>query len=142
MIAFDTNLLVYLHRAALPEHASALRALQRARDDERGWGVPLPCVAEFWSVVTHPACAGGPSTGLQAQDFLKSLVSRADGRVWLPTDGCWERLTRLATDLQVGGKRIFDLQIALIAFDNGASEIWTHDRGFTAMPGLLVHDPL
>jgi predicted nucleic acid-binding protein len=48
----------------------------------------------------------------------------------------------MATDLEVRGPRIFDLQIALTAFDNGATEIWTHDRGFVAFPGLAVHDPL
>jgi len=48
----------------------------------------------------------------------------------------------MAADLQVAGSRIYDLQIALIAFENGATEIWTHDRNFTRIPGLHVHDPL
>ena len=47
-----------------------------------------------------------------------------------------------ATDRTVAGVRIFDLQIALTAFDNGATEIWTHDRDFTIVPGLAVKDPL
>ena len=60
----------------------------------------------------------------------------------MPADGCWERVTRLAEELGVRGPRIFDLQIALTAFDNAATEIWTHDRGFLAMPGMAVRDPL
>jgi predicted nucleic acid-binding protein len=48
----------------------------------------------------------------------------------------------LAEELDVRGLRIFDLQIALAAFDNGATEIWTHDRNFVAVPGMLVRDPL
>jgi toxin-antitoxin system PIN domain toxin len=142
MIAIDTNLLIYAHRAGLPEHHAARRAIQTASGDVRGWGIPLPCIAEFWSVVTHPACAGGPSTARQAQAFLKALISEAGAAVWLPHEGFWERLAQLAGDLRVAGARIFDLQIALTAFENGASEIWTHDAGFAAMPGLLVHDPL
>jgi len=41
----------------------------------------------------------------------------------------------------VQGPRIFDLQIALTAFENGATEIWTHDRNFLSLPGLRVRDP-
>ena len=38
--------------------------------------------------------------------------------------------------------RVFDLQIGLTAFDNGAHEIWTHDGAFVRIPGLRVRDPL
>jgi len=48
----------------------------------------------------------------------------------------------LADELEVCGARIFDLQIALIAFEEGATELWTHDRGFASVPGLRVVDPL
>jgi len=37
---------------------------------------------------------------------------------------------------------IFDLQIGLTALDNGADQIWSHDAGFLAPPGLRIHDPL
>jgi len=142
MIAIDTNLLIYAHRAGAPEHRAARRVLGEACQDRRGWGLPLPCIAEFWSVVTHPACAGGPSTARQARGFLEALLRDGEGAVWLPQAGYWERLTRLAGELRVQGARIFDLQIGLTAFENGASEIWTHDRNFQGIPGLLVRDPL
>jgi hypothetical protein len=56
--------------------------------------------------------------------------------------GFTERLLQLACDLNVSGGRIFDLQIALSVFDNGASEVWTHDANFVRIPGLRVHDPI
>jgi hypothetical protein len=37
---------------------------------------------------------------------------------------------------------IFELQIALIALDHGATDIWRHDQNFVSVPGLPVHDPL
>ncbi len=141
MIAVDTNLLVYAHRRGLPQHRAAQRALARARDDARGWGIALPCLAEFWSVVTHPASAGGPSTSEQARRFLAALIE-AQAAVWLPGENFWERLAGLAVDLKVRGPRIFDLQIALTAFENGASELWTHDAGFVTLPGLRLCHPL
>ena len=142
MIAIDTNLLIYAHRAGMAEHGAARRAIRAAAAAPLGWGITLPSIAEFWSVVTHPASTGGPSTPQQAQAFLRALMVEAGAKVWLAHDGFWERLARLAADLRVQGSRIFDLQIALTAFENGASEIWTHDRSFVVFPGLLVHDPL
>jgi predicted nucleic acid-binding protein len=44
--------------------------------------------------------------------------------------------------LKIAGARVFDLQIALIALENGATEIWSHDRAFAGVPGLQVRDPL
>jgi toxin-antitoxin system PIN domain toxin len=142
MIAFDTNLLVYAHRLRYAEHDAAVRTIQKASEEPGGFGIPLPCIAEFSSIVTHPSGLGRPSTGEETHLFLDSLISETGAEVWLPITGFWSRLLRLATDLRVSGKRIFDLQIALIAFENGATEIWTHDRNFTRIPGLRVHDPL
>ena len=52
------------------------------------------------------------------------------------------QLRRQDTELDVAGARVFDLQIALTAFENGAAELWTHDQGFTRVPGLRFVDPL
>jgi predicted nucleic acid-binding protein len=142
VIAIDTNLLVYAHRSGLAEHRAAKRAIQKASEDARGWGIPFPCIAEFWSVVTHPESAGGGSPPFKAQAFLRALVLEAGAKVWTSSDGCWERVTKLAVDLGVRGPRIFDLQIALTAFDNGATEIWTHDRGSLTVAGIALRDPL
>ncbi len=98
-------------------------------------------MAEFWSVVTHPESRGGPSSATEASGFLGAL-SAAGARLWLPGEGFAGRLLSLAGRLGVQGPRVFDLQIALTAFDNGAAELWTHDSRFVALPGLRIHDPL
>src|SRR5262249_11023821 len=48
----------------------------------------------------------------------------------------------VSSDLGVSGVRVFDLQIAIRAFEGGAGELWTHDAGFLRVPGLRVRDPL
>ncbi len=141
MIAIDSNLLIYAQREAVREHAAAQRALERASCDPRGWGIPLPCITELWRAVTSPALSP-PSAPERVIRFLEILVADAGALIWSPRDGFWQRLTRTARDLGVSGQRIFDLQIALIALENGASEIWTHDQGFANLPGLSAHDPL
>lgn len=142
MIAIDTHLLVYAHRAAAPQHVAACRAVERAMDDARGCGISMPCLAEFWSVVTHPSSAGGPSTPALAAKFIRSLVDEAAVQLWLPGSGWAELFLKAANELQLSGPRVFDLQIGLIALENGAEEIWTNDQRFVRLRGLKVFDPL
>ena len=141
MIALDTNLLVYAHRAATPQHRRARSAIERASRSPDGWGIAAPVVAEFWSVVTHPAATGRPSTPEEALGFLAQLHA-AGSQAWSFGAGFGLRLAQLAADLRVGGNRIFDLQIALCAFEGGATELWSHDRDFVTVAGLRLVDPL
>ena len=142
MIAIDTNILVYAHRSGCPQHQDAQSTVERAAADPQGWGIALPCLSEFWTVVTHPSCEGGPSTPEQAGEFLLALVETAGPAIFLPDDGFPERLLKAAIDLGVRGVRIFDLQIGLLAFEGGADELWTHDASFVQLQGLVVRDPL
>jgi toxin-antitoxin system PIN domain toxin len=139
MIALDTNLLVYAHRSATPEHEGARAVIERAAASS-GWGFAAPVVAEFWSVVTHPS-ASRPSRPSEARRFLSALVD-AGAEVWSPGAGFGLRLAQLAEDLGVGGNRIFDLQIALCAFEGGARELWSHDTRFVTIPGLRLVQPI
>jgi len=56
----------------------------------------------------------------------------------VPGPGFAARLGQVAADLGVAGARIFDLQIGLRALDGGAIELWTHDRIFVKIPGLVI----
>jgi uncharacterized protein len=142
LIAIDTNLLVYAFRAGAVEHSAAKKSLEEIFDDPNGCGISSPCICEFWSVVTHPLAAGGPSTPVLAGKFIGSLVEQTQMRIWLPLEGFASRFLKLAVDLGVTGHRIFDLQIGLIALEHGAREIWTHDRNFLRLPGLRVVEAL
>jgi toxin-antitoxin system PIN domain toxin len=141
MIALDTNLLIYAHRAGAREHRAARTIIENARGTSGGAAITLPSIAEFFSIVTHPASSGRPSTPAEAHDFLAALQ---EGGVALlgPGQSFATRLVRLAGDLEVTGARIFDLQIGLCALDGGATEMWTRDRGFVKVPGLAVKHPL
>lgn len=141
MIALDTNLLIYAHRSAQPEHRKAKTAIERASANRRGWGIPSPCVAEFWSVVTHPASEGRPTRTEEARAFIQALAE-AGAQILTAQPDFAERLMDLADELQIVGTRVFDLQIGLLAREAGAFELWSHDRSFTRIPGLTIVDPL
>ena len=141
MIAIDTNLLIYAHRPGLPEHRVAARLIEEACYGERRWGIPSPCLAEFWSVVTRSEAWSRASTPQEAQGFLNQLV-RSGAVILEPETGVGRRILGLAADLELSGRRIFDLQIALIALEAGARELWTADRGFVRIPGLVLRHPI
>ena len=92
------------------------------------------CLAEFWAVVTHPASIGGASKPSTAADFIRAMRG-AGAEVWVPAARFSERLLTMASELNIQGPRIS-------AFDNGARELWTHDRKFVSIPGLKVRDPI
>ena len=66
MIAVDTNILVYAHRADAARHRIARERLTELLEGSRACAIPWPCVHEFLAVVTHPRdlsaavkCRGG-----------------------------------------------------------------------------------
>ena len=140
MIAIDTNLLLYAHRSRVPQHRAARRAIERAAA-QGPWGFAVASLAEFWAVATHPSSEGRPSMPPEAAAYLEALAV-AGAQVWEPGRGFGARLAQLAVDLDVAGPRVFDLQIALTAFDNGATELWTADARFVKLPGLRLFNPL
>jgi hypothetical protein len=142
VIAIDTNLLIYAHREGCPEHQAARRAIEEAAGMREGWGIPAPCILEFWSVVTHPSSVGGGSSPAAAREFVEALVETAGAVILPPPAALGPRCLQIGEQLDIRGPRIFDVQIGLTALEAGVREIWTHDAGFIALPGLAVRDLL
>lgn len=141
MIALDTNLLLYALDSASALHIPARRAIDLAAAHPEGWGVPLGCALEFWSVATRPFDGCRLVTGAEALAFLESL-REAGAQFWQPEAEFIGRWLGHGEAEGIAGRRIFDFAIAATALDNGATELWTHDRGFRPLPGLRVFDPL
>src|SRR5437867_7877193 len=116
MIAVDTNLLIYAHRETTPQHHHAQAAILEAVNHPQGWGICSPSIAEFWSVVTNPAHPGRSSSNAAVTHFFHYLLTEGRGEIWTPGQGFGQRLMRWAASLKIRGGRIFDLQIAVIAF--------------------------
>ena len=77
MIAVDTNLLVYAHRADAAEHAAALPVLRGLAEGRARWALPWPCIHEFIAIVTH---SRGPGTLVRAAGYaLDGRVAKVHG---------------------------------------------------------------
>ncbi len=108
MIAVDTNLLVYAHRAGCPEHEQASQAIEEAANSGDEWGIPASCVFEFWSVVTHPASTGGASTPSTARGFIDGLLETAGAVILPPPAAMAPRCLQQADQMAVcGPDRLF-----------------------------------
>jgi uncharacterized protein len=141
MIAIDTNILVYAHRAEAPHHAAARNLVTQMAASPTPWALPWPCLYEFIKVVTHPRIFDPPTPLEDALAVVESLAA-APSVVLLghgPTH--LGHLRRVADDGQPVGSLIHDAHIVALALEHGIEELLSSDRDFRRFRGLTVRDP-
>lgn len=142
MIAVDTNILVYAHRADSPWHTPASQAVRELAESGIAWAIPWPCVHEFAAIVTHPKIYRPPTPIAAAVDQIEAWL--ASPRVVLLSEGPthFAGLQSILIATQVVGAQIHDARVAALCIDHGVRELWTADRDFSRFPGLNVRNPL
>ncbi|HSN73111.1 MAG TPA: hypothetical protein VLT59_16465, partial [Steroidobacteraceae bacterium] len=75
MIAADTNILVYAHRADSAWHQPARDCIKQLAEGRVSWGIPWPCVHEFLAIVTHPRIYDPPSSLEQALEQIDAWLA-------------------------------------------------------------------
>ncbi len=142
MIAVDTNLLVYAHRADSQWHAPAASVMRRLAEGKSAWALPWPCVYEFLAVVTHPRIYGPPTSMPQALDQVEAWTE-SPSLVWLAEgDAHWETLRDTLLASKVKGPQVHDARVAALCLRHGVRELLTADRDFSRFPGLRTRNPL
>lgn len=143
MIAVDTNLLVYAHRRAAPEHAAAAAVLRGLVEGSRNWALPWPCCYEFFGVATNRRLWQGQATS--AEDAWRQLSHWAHAptcRLLAETDDFFDVLEGFLVRPGVRGARVHDARIAALCCTHGVDSLWTRDRDFSLFPELQTHNPL
>ena len=74
MIAVDTNILVYAHRADSAWHDAAARCVTELAEGAPPWALPWPCLHEFLAVVTHPRIYNPPTPLAAAIDQVEAWL--------------------------------------------------------------------
>ncbi|MCA3181496.1 MAG: PIN domain-containing protein [Burkholderiaceae bacterium] len=142
MIAVDTNLLVYAHRATVPQHAAASAAMARLSVVQGGWAIPWPCAHEFVAVVTR-AVPGVPATPAPvAFDALRAWLSHPGCRLLAESASHLDLWRELVERAGVVGGAVHDARIAAICLGHSVDELWSSDRDFARFPDLRTRDPL
>lgn len=142
MIAVDTNILVYAHRADALFHDSAARVLRELAEGSGLWAIPWPCVHEFLAKVTHPRIFKEPTPIELALEQLSGWLHSPSARTIGESDGYFETLANVLIDSKTSGAKVHDARIAALCFSNGVDELWSADRDFSRFAGLRVKNPL
>jgi toxin-antitoxin system PIN domain toxin len=137
VIAVDTNLLVYAHRAGVPEHRAAADRLRQLAEGQDPWGLPVFCLGEFVRVVTHPKLRP-PSTLDQTFGFLGALLQSPSLRLLLPSESFPQAFESAVRDGGATGNLSFDAQIVAMCREARARTLVTNDRDFARFPGLSL----
>lgn len=142
MIAVDTNILVYAHRADSEWHLSAYRRLAELAEGHAAWALPWPCIHEFLAVVTHPKIFAPPTPLAKAIDQIDAWLESPSVEMLAESQLHWPRLRRLLEGGNIVGPSVHDARIAALCLQHGVRELWSADRDFGRYPELKVTNPL
>ena len=142
MIAVDTNLLVYAHRADTGFHAPASTMITRLAESPGAWAIPWPCVHEFLAIVTHPRIFAPPTPLAGALDQVRAWLESPSLVLLSESEGYAVTLVETLGESRVSGSKIHDARVAALCLHHGIDELWTADRDFGRFPQLRTHNPL
>lgn len=142
MIAVDSNVLVYAHRADSAWHDPARAAVAALAEGPARWAIPWPCIHEFLAIVTHPRIYDPPTPLAQAADQIDAWLEMPTLQLLGESPDHWPRLRALVLAGQVVGSRVHDARIAALCDAHGVRELWSADRDFGRFAGLRVRNPL
>lgn len=136
MVAVDTNILIYAHRAEFPQHTAAANALRELAGGAAPWALPVFVLSEFLRVVTHLKVLEPPSDEREALAVIDGLLASPTVRLLTPSERYWEMLRETVLAAGVRGNLVHDAAIAAVCLEWGATEILTEDRDFARFPGI------
>ncbi|MYG01557.1 MAG: type II toxin-antitoxin system VapC family toxin [Acidobacteriia bacterium] len=142
MIAVDSNILVYAHRADSEWHAPAAEAMKSLAEGRRPWAIPWPCIHEFLAIVTNPRVYDPPSTINEATEQVEAWMGSTSVVLLCESSDHWTLLKKSLIRGKIRGPMVHDARIAAICSSHGISELWTSDRDFSRFPTPAKRNPL
>ena len=142
MIAVDTNILVYAHRADTEWHDTAAHAVAGLAEGTAEWAIPWPCRHVFLAIVTHPHIFKTPTPPDLAFGQVDAWLESPTLVVLSENDDHPGALRDLALAARVTGARVHDARVAALCVSHGVRELWTADRDFSLFAGLKTRNPL
>ncbi len=136
MIAVDTNILVYAHRAESPPHPRATAALAELAEGDDAWALPVFVLGEFLRVVTHPRIFDPPSPRAVAVEAVEALLASPSVQILHPGARFWPLLRAALDEAGGAGNLVLDAEIAAVCREHGVTTILTEDRDFRRFPSI------
>jgi uncharacterized protein len=142
MIAVDTNLLVYAHRAESDFHDLAFDCIKDLAEGSTPWSIPVACLHEFLAIVTNAKIFKPPSSFDQAIDQIDSWLASPQVQIIHSGQAHWDVLVNLTRKAKLSGGMFHEARIAAICIENGVDELYTADRDFGRFKTLKCSNPL
>jgi toxin-antitoxin system PIN domain toxin len=139
VIAVDTNVLVYAHRAESPQHVRASDAIRTLAEGDELWALPIFALTEFLRVVTHPRLYVPPTPMSTALEAISHFLESPTVRVLRPDERFWPLLKDAIDEGQATGNLVFDAQIVAVSKEHGVTTILSADRDFRRFPSIKLH---
>ena len=136
MIAVDTNVLVYAHRAELAKHEAARSRLVELAEAPSAWAIPVFCIGEFLRLISHPKLFDPPYSSTEGCRALERILQSPSLQILFPGPAYRELLTQAVREAEAIGNLVFDAQIVAVCREAGARALLTEDRDFGRFPGF------
>jgi len=141
MLALDVNVLVYAHRAELPEHATCRRWLEGLVNADAGFGLADVVLSGFLRIVTNPRIFRSPTPLADALAEASALREQPNRVALAPGERHWAIFERLCREARAKGNLVADAYLAALAIESGCEWVTT-DRDYSRFPGLRWRSPL
>ncbi len=136
MIAVDTNVLVYAHRAELVKHEAAKSRLVELAEGSAAWAIPVFCIGEFLRLISHPRLFDPPFSPSDACRALERILDSPSLQILCPGSGYPALLSQAVQESDASGNLVFDAQIVAVCREAGARALLTEDRDFARFRGF------
>lgn len=142
MIAVDTNILVYAHRADSEWHDRARPVVRTLAEGRSAWAIPWPCLHEFLAIVTHPRIFNPPTPVPAAIDQVDAWLESPSVVLLSESGAHWSALRGMLDAGRIAGPQVHDARIAALCIEHGVRELLSADRDFSRFPELTLRNPL
>jgi toxin-antitoxin system PIN domain toxin len=138
VIAVDTNVLVYAHRAETTQHSRAVDAVRALAEGHAPWALPVFVLTEFLRVVTHPRLFSPPTPTSTAMEAVAAFLESPTVRMLRPGERFWPLLENAIDEGRARGNMIFDAQIVAVSREHGVRTILSADRDLRRFPSITL----
>ncbi len=142
MIAVDTNILVYAHRADSSWHEPASSVITELAEGQSPWAIPWPCIYEFLAIVTHPRIYKPPTPVEDALVQVDRWLESPSVHLISDDDAFFEVVRPIVKASGVRGGAVHDARIVALCVYHGVKKLLTADRDFSRFPQVRTENPL
>jgi uncharacterized protein len=141
MRCVDVNVLVYAHRADLPQHPEYRERLEALGNDDEPLGLGDAVLGGFLRVITNRRIFNEPTSNVDAWQYLDALLAAPAAVQLRPGRRHWELFRALSRRTGATGNDFADAYLAAYAIENNATWL-SADRGFARFAELRWEHPL